>query len=82
MVCLIMDGANREISCSKIGCSTKFVDLLISYFISATYSSSEALHTLEEEKIIGYIPNFGQYKSLRKGFSYAEGLNKRSLSGR
>jgi len=34
------------------------------------YSSSEALHTLEEENIIGYIPNFGQYKSLRKGFSY------------
>jgi hypothetical protein len=24
------------------------------------YSSSEALHTLEEENIIGYIPNFGQ----------------------
>jgi transposase len=34
------------------------------------YSSSEALHTLEEENIIGYIPNFGQYKSFRKGFSY------------
>ena len=34
------------------------------------YSSSEALHTLEENNIVGYIPNFGQYKSLRKGFSY------------
>ena len=34
------------------------------------YSSSEALRTLEEENIIGYIPNFGQYKSERRGFSY------------
>jgi transposase len=34
------------------------------------YSSSEALHTLEDENIIGYIPNFGQYKSFREGFSY------------
>ncbi len=36
------------------------------------YSSSEALHTLEEENIIGYIPNFGQYKSVRPGFSYSK----------
>src|SRR5665213_58653 len=34
------------------------------------YSSSEALRMLEEENIIGYIPNFGQYKSFRTGFSY------------
>ena len=34
------------------------------------YSSSEALQTLEEENIIGYIPNFGQYRPFRKGFSY------------
>ncbi len=34
------------------------------------YSSSEALRVLEEKNIIGYIPNFGQYKSSRKGFSY------------
>jgi len=38
-----------------------------------SYSSSEALHTLEENNIVGYIPNFGQYKSLRKGFSYDKG---------
>jgi transposase len=34
------------------------------------YSSSEALRMLEEENIIGYIPNFGQYKPFRKGFTY------------
>jgi Transposase DDE domain len=34
------------------------------------YSSSEALRTLEAENIIGYIPNFGQYKPFRKGFIY------------
>ena len=34
------------------------------------YSSSEALQTLEQENIIGYVPNFGQYKPFRKGFSY------------
>jgi transposase len=34
------------------------------------YSSSEALRALEEQHIIGYIPNFGQYKPFRKGFIY------------
>lgn len=34
------------------------------------YSSSEALRMLEEKNIIGYIPNFGQYKTSRTGFSY------------
>ena len=34
------------------------------------YSSSEALRTLEQENIIGYIPNFGQFKPFREGFSY------------
>jgi transposase len=34
------------------------------------YSSSEALRTLEKENIIGYIPNFGQYKPSREGFLY------------
>lgn len=34
------------------------------------YSSSEALRVLEHENIEGYIPNFGQYKSSRKGFEY------------
>ena len=40
----------------------------------AGYSSSEALKTLERENITGYIPNFGQYKPYREGFTYhAEG---------
>jgi transposase len=34
------------------------------------YSSSEALRALELKNIEGYIPNFGQYKSSRKGFEY------------
>lgn len=36
----------------------------------AGYSSGEALRYLEEEGITGYIPNFGQYKSEREGFTY------------
>ncbi|HEY8660077.1 MAG TPA: transposase [Hanamia sp.] len=40
------------------------------------YSSSEALHVLEDQNIIGYIPNFGQYKSFRKGFSYDKGSDR------
>jgi transposase len=34
------------------------------------YSSGQALKTLEENNITGYIPNFGQYKHEREGFSY------------
>ena len=36
----------------------------------AGYSSGEALQALEEHNIIGYIPNFGQYKPSREGFTY------------
>ena len=36
----------------------------------AGYSSGEALKALEENNITGYIPNFGQYKSSREGFTY------------
>jgi transposase len=40
----------------------------------AGYSSSEALKALEQQGITGYIPNFGQYKPFREGFTYhAEG---------
>lgn len=38
----------------------------------AGYSSGEALRYLEEHNLIGYIPNFGQYKSEREGFTYHE----------
>lgn len=39
-------------------------------FADAGYSSGEALKALEKNNIIGYIPNFGQYKPTREGFSY------------
>ena len=40
----------------------------------AGYSSGEALKALERKNITGYIPNFGQYKPFREGFTYhAEG---------
>jgi len=36
----------------------------------AGYSSGEALKALEDNNIQGYIPNFGQYKPEREGFTY------------
>ncbi|RYZ40681.1 MAG: IS1182 family transposase [Sphingobacteriales bacterium] len=39
----------------------------------AGYSSAEALKALREQKITGYIPNFGQYKPTRDGFRYFPG---------
>jgi hypothetical protein len=39
-------------------------------FADAGYSSGEALKALEQKKITGYIPNFGQYKPTREGFTY------------
>ncbi len=36
----------------------------------AGYSSGEALQALEDHNIRGYIPNFGQYKPGREGFTY------------
>src|SRR5690606_35439328 len=34
------------------------------------YSSTESLESLEEMNIRGFIPNFGQYKSIKEGFEY------------
>ena len=34
------------------------------------YSSGQALQALEDNNIEGYIPNFGQYKNSREGFTY------------
>ncbi len=39
-------------------------------YADAGYSSGEALQALEENNITGYIPNFGQYKPSREGFTY------------
>jgi transposase len=36
----------------------------------AGYSSGEALKALEDNNIEAYIPNFGQYKPSREGFTY------------
>jgi len=42
----------------------------------AGYSSGEALQTLEDNNIEAYIPNFGQYKPSREGFTY-DAINDR-----
>src|SRR5215203_3873195 len=39
-------------------------------YADAGYSSGEALKALEENNVTGYIPNFGQYKPSREGFTY------------
>jgi transposase len=39
-------------------------------YADAGYSSGEALQSLEDHNITGYIPNFGQYKPSREGFAY------------
>ena len=39
-------------------------------YADAGYSSGEALQSLEENNITAYIPNFGQYKPSRAGFTY------------
>lgn len=45
--------------------------LIVDQIIADTgYSSGEALKALEKNNITGYIPNFGQYKSEREGFTY------------
>ena len=40
------------------------------------YSSGEALQALEDNNIEGYIPNFGQYKHDREGFTYDKKKDK------
>lgn len=45
--------------------------LIVDQILADTgYSSGEALKALEENNITGYIPNFGQYKAEREGFTY------------
>jgi len=40
------------------------------------YSSGEALQYCQENNIDAYIPNFGQYKFEREGFTYNEKLDQ------
>ena len=47
----------------------------------AGFSSGEALQALEDNNIEGYIPNFGQYKNSREGFTYDKD-NDRYICGR
>lgn len=45
--------------------------LLVEQLLADTgYSSGTALKALEAKNITGYIPNFGQYKHEREGFTY------------
>jgi transposase len=45
--------------------------LIVEQLLADTgYSSGAALKALEENNITGYIPNFGQYKFERDGFTY------------
>jgi transposase len=45
--------------------------LIVEQILADTgYSSGAALKALEENNITGYIPNFGQYKHQREGFTY------------
>jgi transposase len=45
--------------------------LIVEQLVADTgYSSGEALKVLENNNITAYIPNFGQYKSERVGFTY------------
>lgn len=50
-------------------------------YADAGYSSGEALKALEQNSITGYIPNFGQYKPSREGFTY-DSENDRYTCGR
>lgn len=45
--------------------------LIVDQIVADTgYSSGTALKALEENNITGYIPNFGQFKAQREGFTY------------
>lgn len=48
--------------------------LIVEQIVADTgYSSGASLRVLEENHITGYIPNFGQYKPERPGFTYHAG---------
>src|SRR5215218_6394882 len=50
-------------------------------YADAGYSSGEALKAMEENNITGFIPNFGQYKPSRQGFTYDQ-INDRYTCSR
>jgi transposase len=58
----VIEGLKENLECEGL-----IVDQIIA---DTGYSSGEALKALEENNITGYIPNFGQYKAEREGFTY------------
>jgi hypothetical protein len=71
------DYADKRDSQSLPGILTKTIDNLKPHDIKieealtdSGYSSGDALRFLEFQGITGYIPNFGQYKPFREGFTY------------
>lgn len=49
-------------------------------YADAGYSSGTALKALEANNIRGYIPNFGQYKAEREGFTYDKEADRYTCS--
>lgn len=79
ITCIQSDYADRKDSQCLPSLLTNTIENLGEYgveieevYADAGYSSGEALKALEENNITGYIPNFGQYKPSREGFSYDE----------
>lgn len=49
-------------------------------YADAGYSSGQALQSLEDNNITGYIPSFGQYKPAREGFTYDKANDRYTCS--
>ena len=49
-------------------------------YADAGYSSGEALQSLEDHNVTGYIPSFGQYKPSREGFTYDKDKDRYTCS--
>ncbi len=50
----------------------KQLDLQVEEIAADTGYSSKALQACVDNNIVAYIPNFGQYKSFREGFTYSK----------
>lgn len=71
------------INCKNTVENLKENELVIEEVLAdAGYSSGEALQALEDNNIKGYIPNFGQYKPSREGFTYDKENDRYTCSKR
>jgi len=77
------DRADNRDSMSLPAILTQTIDnlkthkLIVEEILADTgYSSGDVLRTLEFQKIKGYIPNFGQYKPERDGFTFDSENNR------